>query len=262
MQKKSKLNLARITGFALEAIGIVASILVAFAIENWDEELKKLEKEEIYLASLHSDMIKDQNQLTRRIKEYETKLAITVDLMDMLQQTTEVDQSDIVAKIENRLSYLFAYVPSNNTYQALESSGDIKFITNSELKILLFELDKSFQTNEQKGGLFLNYTNHKMWAGFLIEHFDYNSLRTDLSDEMLKKQLFNRVKRYNKLLEAYYYDMQGTLLKIQEVKQALEIELKEKEIEYNKDVEEIQIDDEKEAAQEEAELEGLLDELN
>jgi len=152
-------------------------------------------------------------------------------------------------------------VPSNNTYKALESSGDIKFITNSKLKILLFELDKSFQTNEQKGDVFMDYTNSELWAGFLIEHVNYKTQSTNLGPKELREKLFNRVKRYNKLLEAYYYDMQGALLKIQEVRGSLEVELKEKEIVVTHQIEEIQINEEKEIQQEEDELEGLMDDL-
>ncbi|MBD81228.1 MAG: hypothetical protein CL840_20085 [Crocinitomicaceae bacterium] len=261
MAKERKSGLRKVAGMALEAIGIILSILVAFAIENWDEELKKIEKEEIYLVSLHSDLIKDQNQLTRRIKDYEIKLSETVALMELLSGEGQIDQGLVITSIEDKLAYLFAYVPSNNTYQALESSGDIKFITNAELKILLFELDKSFQTNEQKGEIFMNYTNSDLWAGFLIEHVNYGTKTTDLGPGELRNQLYNRVKRYNKLIESYYYDMQGTLLKIQEVKLALEEELTEKEIEPKHNIEEIQVNEEKEIEQEEEELEDLLDDV-
>lgn len=261
MAKNKKINWAKISGFALETIGIIASILVAFAIENWDEDQRKIEKEEIYLISLHSDMIKDQNQLTRRIKDYEIKLSTTVELIQNLSSPEQIDEREVIKIIEDRLAYLFAYVPSNNTYKALESSGDIKFISNAELKILLFELDKSFQTNQQKGDLFMSYTNSLMWAGFLIDHFNYQDYSTNLSESNLRLQLYNRVKRYNKLIEAYYYDMQGTLLKIEEVRAALEREIEEKEIESDIVIEEVDINDKEEQSAEEEELEDLLDEL-
>ena len=238
---------------ALESIEYLSS-----QIENWDEDQRKIEKEEIYLKSLHSDMIKDQNQLTRRIKDYEIKLSTTVELMQNLSNADEINQKEIIQIIEDRLAYLFAYVPSNNTYKALESSGDIKFITNSELKILLFELDKSFQTNQQKGDLFMSYTNSLMWAGFLIDHFNYQNYSTNLSENNLRLELFNRVKRYNKLIEAYYYDMQGALLKIEEVRIALEEEIVAKDIESDIVIEEVNVNDEAEIEAEFDELEDLL----
>ncbi|MGB0403652.1 MAG: DUF6090 family protein [Salibacteraceae bacterium] len=261
MSDKRKINWTKISGFTLETIGIIASILVAFAIENWDEDQRKIEKEEIYLISLHSDMIKDQNQLTRRIKDYEIKLSTTVELMEKLNENVSIDESEIIKTIDDRLAYLFAYVPSNNTYKALESSGDIKFISNAELKILLFELDKSFQTNQQKGELFMDYTNSLMWAGFLIDHFNYQNYTTNLTEQNLRLDLFNRVKRYNKLIEAYYYDMQGTILKLEEVRIALEKEIEAKEIETDIIIEEINVNDKEEQSAEEEELEGLLNEL-
>jgi len=261
MEKSKKIDWAKISAFGLQTIGIIASILLAFAIENWDEDQRKIEKEEIYLISLHSDMIKDQNQLTRRIKDYEIKLSTTVELIGNLSGEEKIDQAQLIRTIEERLAYLFAYVPSNNTYKALESSGDIKFITNASLKILLFELDKSFQTNQQKGDLFMSYTNSLMWAGYLIDHFNYQKYSTNLTEEKLRLELYNRVKRYNKLIEAYYYDMQGTILKLEEVRLALEQEIEAKEIETDIVIEEINLDDNAEITAEEEELEDLLDEL-
>jgi len=82
-----------------------------------------------------------------------------------------------------------------------------------------------------------------------------------LEPKELREKLYNRVKRYNKLLESYFYDMQGALKKIQEVRVSLEVELKNKEIKVSHNIEEIQIDEEEEKQQEEDELEDLLDEV-
>ncbi len=73
--------------------------------------------------------------------------------------------------------------------------------------------------------------------------------------------LFNRVRRLNMLIETYYYDMLGTQLKIQEVREALEKELVKKDLKVRDDIEEVQFDEKKEEEQETEELEDLLDEL-
>jgi len=259
---------SKVSGYLLEALGIILSILIALAIENWDEAQKKMEKEEIYLQSLHGDLIKDENQLNRRIKDYESKLQASMDIMIACTEPEEGDQEMILKQIESKLTYNFAYIPSNNTYQALESSGDIKFITNSELKILLFELDKAFEANEQKGALFLGFMNSNLWAGFLIEKANYDDAVLQVTDKELKTEVYNRVKRLYKLIETYYYDLLGTELKIEEVRKALEIELLEKEIEFTPseqaDSEAGETKEAKAASAEEKgaqELEDLLDEL-
>ncbi len=257
----------RLSGYLIEAVGIILSILIALAIENWDEEQKKMEKEEIYLVSLHGDLIKDENQLNRRIKDYETKLQAAMDIMLACTEPEEGDQQMILQQIESKLTYNFAYIPSNNTYQALESSGDIKFITNSKLKILLFELDKAFEANEQKGTLFLEFMNSPLWAGYLIENANYDAAVLQVDSTELKTEVYNRVKRMYKLIETYYYDLLGTELKIEEVRMALEEELIDKEIEFEAQQEsEEDPEAEKEASgeakeNEAQELEDLLDEL-
>ena len=57
--------------------------------------------------------------------------------------------------------------------------------------------------------------------------------------------LFNRVRRLNMLIETYYYDMLGTQLKIQEVREALEKELVKKDLKVRDDIEEVQFDEKK-----------------
>jgi hypothetical protein len=98
-----------------------------------------------------------------------------------------------------------------------------------------------------------------MWAGFLIDHFNYQTYTTNLSEDHLRLELYNRVKRYNKLIESYYYDMQGTLLKIEEVRLAIEKEMKLKEIEPTVKFEEVKV--ELKPEEEEAEFDELLNDL-
>jgi hypothetical protein len=255
------INWKKLGGQVIEVLGIMLSILAAFAIENYDEELEKVEKEEIYLVSLHSDLMKDYNELTEKIREYEQKLGVTIWLLNTLKEPETCDRQQVLEKIDHKLAYNFRFVPSNNTYKALESSGDIKFITNARLKLLLFELDRKFGDNNQQADYFIDFTNSISWAGFLIDCTDEHQRTLMLSDDELKTDLFNRVKRMNMLIETYYYDLLGIQLKIQEVQDALEQELEDKELEVETIIEEVQFDEQKEEEQETEELEDLLDEL-
>jgi len=209
----------------LEAFWIFLSILLAFAIQEWDEENKKAEKEAIYLTSLYGDLVKDQNLLSRRIEDYEQKLKVTTECLASLQGWSVLDEAELIQNIASRLTHNFAYYPSNNTYESLESSGDIKFISNASFKILLYELDKSFQTTTLRGDLFLEYTNSKMWAGFIMDNIDFEN-RTLLKETPgFHNKFINRVVRMRTLIESYDYAMQGTLKKISQVKEALEEEM-------------------------------------
>jgi len=243
------------------------TILIALAIENWDEEQKKKEKEEIYLKSLHGDLIKDEHQLNRRIKDYESKLQAAMDIMLACTEPEKDDPEMILRQIESKLTYNFAYIPSNNTYHALESSGDIQYITNSHLKILLFELYKAFEANELKGALFFEFMNSNLWAGYLIEKANYDQARLEVTNVELKTDVYNRIKRLYKLIETYYYDLLGTELKIEEVMQALQLELEAKEIQVDGNDESSEESENQETEGTESqendaqELEDLLEEL-
>lgn len=234
---KPKNNWAKKTGtLLLESIGIILSIIIAFGIENWDEEQKKTEKEIFYLQSVYTDLLKDYRELDRRIFEYDEKLKSTESLLLDLQEN-KCNAHKIFNTINSKLTYNFSYVPFNHTYKALESSGDIKLIKNDQLKLLLFELDKSFYTTTLYGDNFLNYTHSLMWAGFLLGIIDYQNQdfkENTLSDKDTKITFYNKTNRLYELLQTYYYNMQGTHLKIKEVKEKLEFELESRNIQFEK----------------------------
>lgn len=234
MRKLFRQHGFEMVGIVVEVIGIFASILLAFALENWNEAENNKEKERVYLRSLYSDLVKDANELERRILEYERKMNASHTIMATLAAKGPYDLDAVLAVIGSDLTYNYAYSPHNNTYKSLESSGDLKFITNSNFKILLYELDKSFQTTTMYGNLFLDYTNSELWAGFLINHVNQitgHSLHADWQkDQQFRILFYNRILRLHRLIEVYYYNMQGTLKKIQEVKMALQDELKANDI--------------------------------
>jgi hypothetical protein len=246
--------------FILEGSGIILSIIIAFTIENWDEDQKKLEKQDFYLQSVYSDLNKDFLELNRRVSEYQQKIKQTNDLLNLLSQEN-CDEDKVISIINKNLTYIFPYVPFNHTYEALESSGDIKLIRNEKLKLLFFELDKSFHTTTLYGNRFLDYTNGIMWAGYLLNNIDYLNRKVyenRLSETQERLEFYSRTKRLHELLETYYYNMQGTLLKIVEVREVLELELKQNNIPF----EAIEINGNKSVEQnEENEFEDLLNDL-
>jgi hypothetical protein len=218
---------------AIEFMGVFLSIILAFWLQNWSENIKNQDKEVIYLKNLHDDLLVDYNGLERRIFEYDQKLKSTERIIQLLSSFKE--NSDSALYLVNKdLTYNYFYTPHNHTYESLKYNGDLHLIANSDFKILLSELDISYQRTTTHGNFFLEYTNSPMWSGFLLDHINFVQ-KTDLKENKKFRTLFfNRTIRLHKFIENYFYSMQGTLQKIDQVKAEVEKEMETNDIEFQK----------------------------
>ena len=218
--------------YFFEFIVLFASIYIAFELEEWDEDSDFTDREIAYLASMHQDLSKDFNQLNRRIIEYDEKINSAYNVLELLEQPYASVRADIQQEFKLHLFSHFNYNPINNTIETLKTSGDLKLVKNHGFKILLSELDKSYVSTVHQGEIFNDYIEGMEWSGFFINHFDMSSFQV-FDDQGNFSILFrNRVRHYISLVENYYFHMQGSLKKTEEVKLALEREMSRRNIQY------------------------------
>lgn len=228
-------NKSKAVGYLLEFVILFASIYIAFQLEEWDEDQDFERREEAYLASMHQDLSKDMNQLNRRIQEYDEKILSAYKVLDLLYLPYETSRKEILEQFNTQLKYHFNYQPVNNTLETLRTSGDLKLVKNHGFKILLSELDKSYATTVSQGEIFNHYIEGREWSGFLINNFDIENMVVFNANPNLSILFRNKVRNYITLIESYYFHMQGSLKKNEEVKYALEQEMSERELRFNPD---------------------------
>lgn len=218
--------------YLFEFIVLFASIYIAFELEEWDEEADFTDREVAYLASMHQDLSKDFNQLNRRIIEYDEKISSAQNVLELLENPYTSVQADIMYEFKNHLLSHYNYNPVNNTIETLKTSGDLKLVKNHGFKILLSELDKSYVSTVHQGEIFNDYIEGMEWSGFFINNFDMKSFEVFEGRENFAILFRNRVRHYISLVNNYYFQMQGCLKKTEEVKLALEKEMKRRKIGY------------------------------
>ena len=76
--RKKLMEQNKIRTYLLYAVGeillVVIGILIALQINNWNEQRKEKQQEEIYLESLHQEMIQDTVRINRYIDQFTTSL--------------------------------------------------------------------------------------------------------------------------------------------------------------------------------------------
>lgn len=124
-----------------EIVLVVIGILIALQINNWNEAKKERVKEINYLENLKTDLVTDlENHERFSILRFNTSKNCS-DLLNSDSPTTIKETKDYTKKYEEVL-YWNAFVPSNNTFKELLSSGNLNLIKNDSIKNALLELDK------------------------------------------------------------------------------------------------------------------------
>ncbi|MEL6558011.1 MAG: DUF6090 family protein [Bacteroidota bacterium] len=252
----------KVLSYLFEFIVLFASIYIAFELEEWDEEQDFTSREIAYLASMHQDLSKDLNQLNRRILEYDEKVESAKQVLELLKEPYEISRARILDEFETHLFPHFNYNPINNTLETLRTSGDLKLVKNHSFKILLSELDKSYANTVHQGEIFNDYIEGMEWSGFFINNFDTRNFEVFSKDPNFSTLFENRVRHYITLVESYYFQLQGSLKKTEEVKLALEEEMSRRNLPFDPTGESLTDPDNTELDKLKDELEDFIRENN
>lgn len=137
----------KITKYLLYAIGeiilVVIGILIALSINNNNEDKKARKLEIKYLKNLQTDIL---SELKNNDSLINYRLATAKAAANLLNFNKLETASDVLT-LEHTINQVFmrkTFIPTNNTYKELLSSGNLNYITNDSIKEYLMELDKMY----------------------------------------------------------------------------------------------------------------------
>jgi hypothetical protein len=146
-----------------EVLLVVIGILIALAINNSNEDRKSRELEVKYLKNLQTDIKLELINNDSIIAYRAVAAKAAARLLDFKTLVTAFD----VVELEITVNQVFSrvlFIPTNNTYKELMSSGNLNYITNDAVKNLLLELDKMYVA--------INNGEHHMYREY--EEYLYN----------------------------------------------------------------------------------------
>lgn len=126
-----------------EIILVVIGILIALSINNWNEDRKSRKQEVKYLKNLQTDIVLEIQNNDSLINYRAITAKAAAHLLDFKSLETGAD----ILTLEHTIQQVFmrvAFIPTNNTYKELSSSGNLNYITNDSIKDYLLELDKMY----------------------------------------------------------------------------------------------------------------------
>lgn len=153
-----------------EGTAIVASILLAFAIDAWWEERREREREVELLLALKDDMASSKEQVQRFIQFHEEVQAATLKLLQASRASATDLSVDEIDRLLLDMSWWDAAPRfTTGTLNSLIASGELSLITNDELRNLIADwpdwIQRVISTQQQEYDFF-----QTVWTPFLRDN--------------------------------------------------------------------------------------------
>jgi hypothetical protein len=216
--------------YLLEIIVITAGILGAFALNNWNEDRLEREMELVILNEMQSEVQNNLDLIIEVINSHEQSLEELQYVLEAFSDPTgKINYVDLDIKVRSVVTRsLWSYDPQLGNLKSIISSGQINYIQNKELVILLsafegkvqdateaVEMLKEIWVNEM-GPIFSKYTLHGGQTLFGIQSSfqkDYDGFFNDRHLEFWYRHNGSWTK--NELPE--YYDVKTDMERMLEI---------------------------------------------
>lgn len=167
-----------------EILLVVIGILIALRVNNWNETIKAVKTETLYLTNLTRDL-RDQletseTQIGYENQFYEASLSL---LQDYINQDGLILDSAFFVK-GTFLCARRTFIVNDPTYTDLISSGNIKFITDDDKKDLII---KYYQYLEQTERIFQNNNNFLVDQAYVPVYNRYGYFSIKALDNYVNK---------------------------------------------------------------------------
>ena len=120
-----------------EIILVVIGILIALQINNWNENVKKLEQEKIYYCKIKEDLESDKININRSLESLNERISSAKRTLNNLYDG--VDDKSVI--LEDYLSAIrsIKFLPSKLAIQDIVSSGKLENLKNANLKDVILK---------------------------------------------------------------------------------------------------------------------------
>ena len=133
--------------YARYAIGeillVVVGILIAVQVNTWNEERKERQVELKYFYNLKNDLLADLQLLDVMIDLSSSKVKAAKSIKIKANGDATGSLYDFSNDMKT-LIFVGEFIPNDNTYQEMKSSGNFSTIDNDDLKLKLMNLKKTY----------------------------------------------------------------------------------------------------------------------
>ncbi|MEX0997352.1 MAG: DUF6090 family protein [Flavobacteriaceae bacterium] len=141
--RKKLIEQNKVRNYFFYAIGeillVVIGILIALQVNDWNENLKNKNKEQLILRDLHIEFQKNKEKLQSIILHHQEIIKATTEVLNLIKEPESV----ILQHNIDSLLYLtidhYDFSPSESAISELISSGKLNLIKSDNLRLLIFD---------------------------------------------------------------------------------------------------------------------------
>jgi hypothetical protein len=128
-----------VKSYLYEGIVIVASILVAFALDASWANYQESKVERRVLRELHDEFLSAKVRIDTSIAELEIAIEASLELVKVIGSDTVALPPDVAENLFNRLMFLNTLEVPSSVLDSIIASGQVRLISNDELRKALSE---------------------------------------------------------------------------------------------------------------------------
>lgn len=136
---KQSTFISKLGKYLIEIVIIIIGISLSFALNDWEKKKSAQVDYQGYLKKLQQDVRIDSLQITNDMRSYRNKIE-GVDLIFNYHEGFSEDSIALLGAAQNALSNFIQFLPNDNTFQVLTSTGDFRVFENDSLVSELFQL--------------------------------------------------------------------------------------------------------------------------
>ena len=163
------------TSIALELIVGFVGILAAFQVDRWYEERQLLSEEQAHLMALAADFNASRESLERALNLMRGAVdAALIILEHEPGGPTDMTSDDFYSLLRD-VQYMSAFEPQRRAYDVLVASGDIRVLTDEQLKADMAEyFARAAQADDRRNEMIMQRVTS--FEPYLNENLDHAAL--------------------------------------------------------------------------------------
>ena len=172
--------------YLLYAIGeiflVVIGILIALSINNWNNEKELRKAERKVYQNILSKINNDKNDIEANVI-YNNDRMVQFRYADSIIETNDREQIDTLKVVLRKLFEYSDVDVSNNIYQNLVNSGELKLLKNDTIILQLQELEEHYIYTNRMESIHWQVILRHLGPG-LIDNIHFKDLKVERPDDL------------------------------------------------------------------------------
>ncbi len=180
---------SKFSKYLLYAIGeiflVMVGILLALQVNNWNQQRRASQKEQLLLSALQNEFIENKSQLENVVSWHRKAMESTQYMISKFPIDPESINLDSLQERTKFWGYRFTFNPSQGVIRSLVNTSSFEIISDPELRLLLVSWEDVLSDYQEEEIVSADMVREKLvpellsnrpWGGYADKRFDKNYL--------------------------------------------------------------------------------------